>query len=140
MSKESPDEFDVSVVPDIGMVRIFDLENFPSIFVTRLRCEAKPKWSVAHDGTYIVAFSRICTHMGGHLVGNRHDGKKIASIAEEYVIRCPCHLTCFDLCNGGLVVIGQATAKLPQVELQPGSLGKIRLVKWRGLPYGETDP
>ncbi len=140
MSEESPVEIDISDVPEVGMVRVLDHDRFPDIFLTRLRCDSEPAWSVKDGDTWIVAFSRLCTHMGGHLVGDRHHGEKIPSIADEQVIRCPCHLTCFDLCNGGLVVIGQATAKLPQVELRPGDPGKILLVKWRGLRYGETSP
>lgn len=57
----------------------------------------------------IVAFSRICTHMGCPVGEYKHEYKALGP--------CPCHYTTFDLIHGGMVSLGQATQNLPQVLL-----------------------
>ncbi len=57
----------------------------------------------------IVAFSRICTHMGCPIGEYQHEYKALGP--------CPCHYTTFDLIHGGMVAMGQATQNLPQVIL-----------------------
>lgn len=128
---------------EIGKIVLEEFAGHP-VFVARVKsCLAKPRGALPTDepDEYIVAFSRVCTHMGCHVVGKRHHGKCVPSLAKEHVIRCPCHLTCFDLCKGGLVVIGQASSPLAQVELQradPTKPTKGQFVRWMDLPYGET--
>lgn len=61
-----------------------------------------------HD---IVAFSTLCTHMGGPLQGTYKGKYKVLG-------PCPFHLTTFDLTKHGLVAAGQATESLPQVVLE----------------------
>lgn len=73
----------------------------------------------------IVAFSRVCTHMGCELTEYQ---------AEHNVLGpCACHFTTFDLVHNGQVTLGQATQNLPQVLLaiEEGdvyAVGVIRLV------------
>lgn len=59
----------------------------------------------------IVAFSSLCTHMGG-LLGR--------SYKEEHKVLgpCPSHLTTFDLTRHGMVVAGHAVESLPQIVLE----------------------
>ena len=57
----------------------------------------------------IVAFSKICTHMGCPISEYQHDLKALGP--------CACHYTTFDLIHGGMVAMGQATQNLPQVLL-----------------------
>ncbi len=57
----------------------------------------------------IVAFSSICTHMGCVLDEYNSEWKALGP--------CPCHFSTFDLANGGMVTLGQATQNLPQVIL-----------------------
>ncbi len=57
----------------------------------------------------LVAFSRICTHMG--CVIDQFDA------ATETLGPCPCHFTTFDFAKDGGVVLGQATQNLPRVLL-----------------------
>ncbi len=57
----------------------------------------------------IVAFNKICTHMGGDVAYN-HDHRVAGP--------CPEHLTTFDLTRHGMVVAGHATAPLPQIVLE----------------------
>ena len=135
-----PDPIDVGSLREPGQVRAVDEPGFRNAFVARVASPEPPPRAVPADkeGEYFVAFSRLCTHMGAYLLGTRH--KKLGSIAEEGVVRCPAHLTCFDLRHGGLVVIGQACASLSQIELRPDGPGRLRLVRWTSPPYGEVDP
>jgi arsenite oxidase small subunit len=59
----------------------------------------------------IVAFSTLCTHMGGLLQGTYRAQYKVLG-------PCPFHLSTFDLTRHGMVVAGQATESLPQIILE----------------------
>jgi arsenite oxidase small subunit len=59
----------------------------------------------------IVAFSTLCTHMGGPLAGQYRGQYKVLG-------PCPFHLTTFDLTKHGMVAAGQATESLPQIALE----------------------
>ncbi|MBI3781114.1 MAG: arsenate reductase (azurin) small subunit, partial [candidate division NC10 bacterium] len=59
----------------------------------------------------IVAFSTLCTHMGGPLGGQYRGQYKVLG-------PCPFHLSTFDLTRHGMVVAGQATESLPQIVLE----------------------
>ena len=74
----------------------------------------------------IVAFSKICTHMGCPISEYQHDLNALGP--------CACHYTTFDLIHGGMVAMGQATQNLPQVLLNVDgdsgmAGGLMRLVK-----------
>lgn len=63
------------------------------------------------EGKDIVAFSTLCTHMGGSLRGRyRHDVKAIGP--------CPFHFSTFDMKKGGIPVHASATQNLPQIVLR----------------------
>ncbi len=77
----------------------------------------------------IVAFSMLCTHMGGNLSGRyRHDSKALGP--------CPFHFSTFDLRKGGSPVHASATQNLPQVLLR---LDGEEIVAYGmvGLIYGQ---
>lgn len=76
-----------------------------------------------HD---IVAFSRRCSHMGGTLEFRPNTA----------TFHCPLHYAMFDAQKGGLLVIGQATDNLPQLELEIDAAGDIFSVGIKGLLYG----
>ena len=144
--QENSSEIDVSALDAPGRVRLVASDAFGPAFIARIPCERRPPGAVPTDtdGQYLVAFSRLCTHMGAHLVAPRHDATDprstpIASLRDEGVMRCPCHLTAFDLGADGLVVVGQATARLPRIDLESVNDGKVRLVRKVRLAYGETD-
>lgn len=59
----------------------------------------------------IVAFSSLCTHMGGLLSRSYKPAHKVAG-------PCPSHLTTFDLTRHGMVVAGHAIESLPQIVLK----------------------
>ncbi|MFG2296677.1 Rieske 2Fe-2S domain-containing protein [Streptomyces sp. NPDC048603] len=62
------------------------------------------EWS--HDG--IVAYSKICTHVGCPI-----------SLYEQQThhVLCPCHQSTFDLSDGGRVIFGPAGHALPQLRI-----------------------
>jgi len=75
----------------------------------------------------IVAFSTLCTHMGGGLL---YDPANKALV-------CPLHYSVFDPARGGMVVIGHATEYLPQVILEYDErTGDIYAVGFNRLVYG----
>ncbi len=57
----------------------------------------------------LVAFSRICTHMGC-LIDDYN-------AATATLGPCPCHFTTFDFAKDGGVILGQATQNLPRILL-----------------------
>ena len=85
----------------------------------------------------IVAYSKVCTHMG--------------CVVEEYNAEhnvlgpCPCHFSTFDFAKNGGVVLGQATQNLPQVVLSHDgdsidATGLIRLVYGHHVTPVEIQP
>ena len=74
----------------------------------------------------IVAFSQLCSHMGGTLDFRPATG----------ALHCPLHYALFDPAKGGLTVIGQATDNLPQIQLEVDPQGNIFAVGVLGLIYG----
>jgi len=76
----------------------------------------------------IVAYSILCTHMGGPLAGQYRGQYKVLG-------PCPLHLSTFDLIKHGMVVAGQATESLPQIVLETKS-DDIWATGVMGLIYG----
>ena len=81
----------------------------------------------------VVAFSNLCTHMGGPLNGTYKSQHKALG-------PCPLHLTTFDLTRHGIVIAGHATESLPQARLELDG-DDIYLTGVMGLIYGQqTNP
>ena len=94
-------------------------------FLTQLGEKA---WDGVGPDEDIVAFAAKCTHAGCSVAGEVvPDGNRAGP--------CPCHYTSFDLSKGGLVVMGQATSDLPQVELDVED-GDIYATYVEGLVWG----
>ncbi|MBX3330053.1 MAG: arsenate reductase (azurin) small subunit [Nitrospira sp.] len=98
-------------------------DRFSPISLLKLGRRAVNGAGADHD---IVAFSRYCTHMGGTLIYRPESGS----------YRCPLHYATFDAAKGGLIVIGQATDNLPQLDLEVDGKGDIYAVGIKGLIYG----
>ena len=79
----------------------------------------------------IVAFSYLCSHMGGPLHGSYKPAHKAMG-------PCPLHLTTFDLTRHGMVISGHATESLPQAQLEISG-GDIYATGVMGLIYGQYD-
>ncbi|MBL1096971.1 cytochrome bc1 complex Rieske iron-sulfur subunit [Streptomyces coffeae] len=69
-------------------------------------------WS--HDG--IVAFSKICTHVGCPI--NLYE-------QQTHHVLCPCHQSTFDLADGGRVIFGPAGHALPQLHITVNDEGYL---------------
>ena len=79
----------------------------------------------------IVAFSALCTHMGGPMGGAykaKHKG----------LGPCPLHQTTFDLTRHGMVIAGHATESLPQIVLEIDG-DDIYATGVQGLLYGQAE-
>ncbi|MFQ6029683.1 MAG: arsenate reductase (azurin) small subunit [Dehalococcoidia bacterium] len=79
-------------------------------------------------GGDVVAFSYACSHMGCPLNGQyRHDYTMLGP--------CACHFSRFDLSKNGIMILGQATQSLPQIQLEVQGTD-IYAVAVMGLVYG----
>ncbi len=73
----------------------------------------------------IVAYSTLCTHKGC----------PVNYKPERKLFICPCHWSTFDPAKAGVLVIGQASESLPQIELRVLA-GSVQAFGVRGLIYG----
>ncbi len=99
-----------------------------SFFIVKLGEEAGGGIGADKD---IVAFSNLCSHMGGPLNGTYKAGHKAIG-------PCPLHLTTFDLTRHGMVISGHATEALPQARLEVSG-GNVYAIGVTGLIYGHHD-
>lgn len=83
---------------------------------------------IGPDGD-IVAFHRACPHQGCPLAE--------VDAAAAKVGPCSCHLSEFDLSDGGLQLTGRASTPLTQVLLEIRGDG-VFAVGLRGIPFGEA--
>lgn len=81
-------------------------------------------------GQDVVAFSALCPHMGGPLMGSYSAKHKGAG-------PCPLHLTSFDFTRHGIVVAGHSTESLPQILLELEG-DEIYATGVLGLLYGRA--
>ncbi|MFE6740175.1 Rieske 2Fe-2S domain-containing protein [Streptomyces tubercidicus] len=92
-----------------------DQEDFPqkiakdALMLVRIQpqnIKDKHELSWSHEG--IVAYSKICTHVGCPI-----------SLYEQQThhVLCPCHQSTFDLSDGGRVIFGPAGHALPQLHI-----------------------
>ncbi len=79
----------------------------------------------------IVAFSTLCSHMGGEM-----DLKKYKHKDKAYG-PCPFHLSTFDMTKHGMVIAGHATQSLPQIQLEVVKKN-VYAVGVLGLIYGRA--
>lgn len=94
-----------------------------------IRMGRKVPGGVGPDGD-IVAYSSMCTHMGC-IVSYDGDGRRF---------KCGCHFSLFDPEKAGMMISGQATEPLPQIELayNPDD-DSITATGVRGHLYGRLD-
>lgn len=84
------------------------------------------------DKKDIVAFSTLCTHQGGPLMGTYQ-----ATDEHRTMGPCPLHLSLYDLRRHGIVVSGQAYQSIPQVLLEVEG-DDIYAVGMMGLIFGRN--
>ena len=80
-------------------------------------------WS--HEG--IVAFSKICTHVGCPI--NLYE-------QQTHHVLCPCHQSTFDLSDGGRVIFGPAGHALPQLRIKANDQGYLEAMGDFSEPVG----
>jgi len=84
------------------------------------------------DKKDIVAFSTLCTHQGGPLMGTYQ-----ATDEHRTLGPCPLHLSLYDLRRHGIVVSGQAYQSIPQVLLEVDG-DDVYAVGMMGLIFGRN--
>lgn len=112
-----------------GRALTVDLADEPglSAIFLRVRPDATPKGGVClDDGSVVLAYLNVCTHMGCKLVHDGYDQlltyrpSTSSQVGEAAAVvgPCSCHGTTFDAMRCGMVVLGPATQNLQQLSLE----------------------
>ncbi|AEW93645.1 MULTISPECIES: cytochrome bc1 complex Rieske iron-sulfur subunit [Streptomycetaceae] len=101
-----------------------------ALMIVRLKPEDikdKRELDWGHEG--IVAFSKICTHVGCPI-----------SLYEQQThhVLCPCHQSTFDLSDGGRVIFGPAGHALPQLRISVNDKGYLEALGDFAEPVGPS--
>ncbi|MEZ0093694.1 Rieske 2Fe-2S domain-containing protein [Streptacidiphilus sp. EB129] len=99
-----------------------------AVMVVRMQPDdIKDKSSAAWGYEGVLAFSKICTHVGCPI-----------SLYEQQThhVLCPCHQSTFDLSDGGRVIFGPAGHPLPQLQIAVDSNGYFEAVSDFSKPVG----
>ena len=116
------------LIEDQPVEFMFPAENPISSF-TLVKLGERAGGGIGEDQD-IVAFSNLCTHMGGQLIGCYKSQHKALG-------PCPLHLTTFDMTRHGMVISGHATQALPQARLEIID-DDIYITGVMGLIYGQV--
>jgi len=106
-----------------------------AVLVVRLPQEAlkgseaqkKKQWDWSVDG--IMAFSKICTHVGCPVALYEQ---------QTHHMLCPCHQSTFDLSDDGRVIFGPAARSLPQLPIRVDADGNLVAVSDFREPVGPS--
>ncbi|OKK08295.1 ubiquinol-cytochrome C reductase [Streptomyces sp. CB03234] len=113
--EESDHEFNNKIAKDALMIVRIQPED--------IKDKRELEWS--HEG--IVAFSKICTHVGCPI-----------SLYEQQThhVLCPCHQSTFDLSDGARVIFGPAGHALPQLRIGVNDKGFLEALGDFDEPVG----
>ncbi|MFF2011388.1 Rieske 2Fe-2S domain-containing protein [Streptomyces sp. NPDC058195] len=113
--EESAEDFNNQIAKAALMIVRIQPEN--------IKDKREREW--AHEG--IVAFSKICTHVGCPI-----------SLYEQQThhVLCPCHQSTFDLSDGARVIFGPAGHALPQLRIGVNSEGNLEALGDFDEPVG----
>jgi len=110
----------VQTLPEVpeGTERLLsDIAKDPVLRI-RLRPEdfqlTPEKFAMTHEG--IIAFSKICSHMGCAVALYEQQTKHLL---------CPCHQSTFDVTRGAKVIFGPAARPLPQLDITVDAEGYL---------------
>jgi arsenite oxidase small subunit len=118
-------------IPGLASAVPAKMSRYPEKTIAKLSRLGVPAGGGVGPDKDIVAFSSLCTHMGGPMMGAYKPEHKAVG-------PCPFHLTSFDLTKHGMVIAGHATESLPQVILEARG-NDIVAVGILGLVYGRYD-
>lgn len=108
----------------------FNARAKTSILVVRMTPEQlRTSQGDGWDYQGIVAFSKICTHVGCPIALYEH---------RTHHLLCPCHQSTFDLADSGNVVFGPAKRRLPQLPLGVDAEGYLIAVSDFQEPIGPS--
>ena len=85
------------------------------------------KFAMTHDG--IIAFSKICSHMGCAVALYEQQTKHLL---------CPCHQSTFDVTRGAKVIFGPSARPLPQLNITIDNAGYLVARKPFSEPVGPS--
>ncbi|WP_328317058.1 cytochrome bc1 complex Rieske iron-sulfur subunit [Streptomyces sp. NBC_00388] len=113
--EESDEDFQTQIAKAALMIVRIQPDN--------IKDKKEREW--AHDG--IVAFSKICTHVGCPI-----------SLYEQQThhVLCPCHQSTFDLSDGARVIFGPAGHPLPQLRIGVNGEGNLEALGDFAEPVG----
>ncbi|MEY9929523.1 ubiquinol-cytochrome c reductase iron-sulfur subunit [Catenulispora sp. GP43] len=119
---------------DVPEERIDNLAK-SAVLVVRLPQEAlkgseaqkKKQWDWSVDG--VMAFSKICTHVGCPVALYEQ---------QTHHMLCPCHQSTFDLSDDGKVIFGPAARSLPQLPITVDADGNLVAVSDFREPVGPS--
>ncbi|WP_405781415.1 Rieske 2Fe-2S domain-containing protein [Streptomyces sp. NBC_00859] len=113
--EESDEDFQTQIAKAALMIVRIQPDN--------IKDKKEREW--AHDG--IVAFSKICTHVGCPI-----------SLYEQQThhVLCPCHQSTFDLSDGARVIFGPAGHALPQLRIGVNGEGNLEALGDFAEPVG----
>jgi len=104
-------------VPEDTERLLSDIAKDPVLLI-RLRPEdfqlTPEKLAMTHEG--IIAFSKICSHMGCAVALYEQQTKHLL---------CPCHQSTFDVTRGAKVIFGPAARPLPQLDITVDAEGYL---------------
>jgi ubiquinol-cytochrome c reductase iron-sulfur subunit len=101
-----------------------------ALMIVRLQpADIKDKRELAWSHEGIVAYSKICTHVGCPI-----------SLYEQQThhVLCPCHQSTFDLSDGARVIFGPAGHALPQLRIGVNSEGYLEALSGFEEPVGPS--
>ena len=110
----------VQTLPEIaaGAERLLSDVAKDPVLLIRLRPEdfllTPAKLAMTHEG--IIAFSKICSHMGCAVALYEQQTKHLL---------CPCHQSTFDVPRGAKVIFGPAARPLPQLDITVDAQGYL---------------
>ncbi|GAA0403693.1 ubiquinol-cytochrome c reductase iron-sulfur subunit [Streptomyces luteireticuli] len=101
-----------------------------AVMIVRLRPEdIKDKKELDWSADGIVAYSRICTHVGCPITLYEQ---------QTHHVMCPCHQSTFDLSDGARVVFGPAGHALPQLRIGINKDGHLEALGDFAAPVGPS--
>ncbi|HUZ36802.1 MAG TPA: Rieske 2Fe-2S domain-containing protein [Streptosporangiaceae bacterium] len=119
----------ITVVPDGFQDNLDALAKATTIIIKFGPGELQPPTQMNWTVDNIVAYSKICTHVGCPVALYEHT---------THHILCPCHQSTFDATRGAEVIFGPAARPLPQLPLGTDAQGYLIAESDYNVPVGPS--